>query len=835
MSDSKSSLRDQTRLPADELRWRCDSDCLDFETTDDLETPGELVAQQTAREALEFGILSRARGQNVYVRGARGTGRRTMVLRLLHELRSEVADKVELRDHCYVHNFRQGDRPRLITVPAGKGQEFRRRMKEVARFIEEDLVKLLDADSLVAERRAIEADYQAQIREITEPLEKELEGHGMKLVQIQQGPAMGTAIVPVVDGKPMPPPELEQAVAAGEAPQELLDQYKALLPSYQQRVQDVSIRVMALQQELGDQIRKQVSDTARALVSEQVARLRADFRQEAMSTFLDEVVDDVVENRLRPPLSGQTFDPERRYGVNVIHEAPLDLEPPVIEETAPTISNLLGTVELGWNSEGPAPPDYMDVRAGALLRADGGFLVLDLYDLLSEPASWRSLMRTLRSRKLEIVPPEMAWFRTRGLLSPDPIAVDVRVILIGDARLYYLLDSGDPDFVELFKVLADFDHELPREKSGMRNYASVIAQIAEKEGLLPFSRDAVAALAEHGARIASRADKLTARFGRLGDIAREASFVAERAGAALVADGHVTEAVRRTKKRASLPKTKFQELIESGVIRIETSGEEVGQVNGLAVIGAGPITYGFPARITATIGVGRSGLIDIEATANLSGSIHTKGFQILNGLLRYLLKAEHPLAFSASLAFEQSYGGIDGDSASGAETCCLLSALTGVPLSQSLAMTGAIDQFGHIQAIGGVNEKIEGFYDTCASCARFGLTGEQGVVIPRSNAGDLMLREDVVEACRAGNFHVFAVDTIQQALEIFTGMPAGEWDEETQSYSEGSLLSLAVEKARSYWTLASRSPATGGKKAPTDGEENGVADPPAPPPGIPEG
>ena len=794
-----SDVEKKTRLPTEALRWSCDEVCFPFETTKEVEAIEHVVAQASAREALEFGILTRARGQNVYVRGARGTGRRTMVRRLLSDLRHEVADDVTLYDHCYVHNFHRPDRPRLLRLQPGQGRELRRRMREFARFVKEDLVKLLDTEPLLAERRAIEMRMKEGIRQLTEPLEQELEEQGLRLVQME-GPVPRSLILPVVDGEPVPPPVLEQAIKKGEAPADALERYKELAPKFQHRVEDVGAKVMQIQHEGMEAIRKQIQATARDLLSENLARIRADYRTDAVAKFLDECTEDVIEERLNP--AGPLPDPAERYGVNVVNEAPLDFEPPIVEEATPSLTNLLGTVELGWTKDGPAPPDYNGVRSGALLRADGGFLVLDIYDLLSEPGSWRALMRILRSGLLEIVPPEMAWFRSGGLVNPEPIPVEVRVILIGDPNTYYMLDRADPDFGELFKVLADFDHEIPRDEDGVRNYSEVIAHIVRSERLVTFHRSAVRTLAEHGARIVARRDKLTARFGRLGDLAREASFLAKREGADLVVEQHVREAVRRTKQRANLPSRKFQELIGNGVIRIETSGEVVGQVNGLAVMSSGPVTYGFPARITATIGVGQAGLIDIESSAQLSGAIHTKGFHILNGLLRHLLRAEHPLAFSASLAFEQSYGGIDGDSASGAETCCLLSALTGVPLRQSLAMTGAIDQHGHIQAIGGVNEKIEGFFDTCSVA---GITGDQGVIIPSSNAGDLMLRPDVVEACDQGRFHIYAVETIHQALELFTGMPAGELSADGEGeYPAGTLLQLAVERADQFWRRATR-------------------------------
>lgn len=408
-------------------------------------------------------------------------------------------------------------------------------------------------------------------------------------------------------------------------------------------------------------------------------------------------------------------------------------------------------------------------------------------------------MRTLRTGRLEIVPPELGWMRQQVVIQPEPIEIDVRVILIGDVQTYYILDRTDSDFQEHFKVLADFDNELDRSDDSVQKYASVVANIARQENLPALDKSAVAVLVEHGARIASRANQLTARFGRIADLIREAAFLAEQS---IVTADHVRQAIQRTKERASLPSRKFQHMIASNTILVQTQGLVVGQVNGLAVMHSGPLTYGFPARITATIGPGRAGLINIEGRAQMSGAIHTKGFHIIGGLLRHLLRSQHPLAFSASIAFEQSYGGIDGDSASGAEVVCLISALTGVPINQGMSMTGAIDQHGHVEAIGGVNEKIEGFFDTCV---HFGLTGDQGVVIPESNQGDLMLRPDIVKAIRDGQFHIFAVTTIYEAIELMTGMPAGR--PEGTMYEEGTVLQLAVQKAQEYWEKTLASPA----------------------------
>ena len=407
-------------------------------------------------------------------------------------------------------------------------------------------------------------------------------------------------------------------------------------------------------------------------------------------------------------------------------------------------------------------------------------------------------MRTLRTGRLEITPQDFLAGGCGPSLKPEPIKVNVKVVLLGDEETYYSLDGLDPDFPHLFKVLADFDSTIPRDNSAIAKYGGVIARIVKETGHPHFERTAVAALVEHGARIAGRQDRLTTRFGRLVDIAHEAAFVAKTRKRQKVDGDDVRSAIRRTKERAGLPSKRFQDMLADGTIRVTTTGSVIGQVNGLAVSQLGPLTFGFPTRITATIGVGSAGVINIEREADLSGSIHTKGFHILRGLLRHLLRTGHPLAFDASIAFEQSYGGIDGDSASTAEICCLLSALTDIPIRQDLAITGAIDQFGNILAIGAANEKIEGFFDTCK---RIGLTGSQGVIIPKSSAPDLMLRDDVVEACKSGRFRVYTVDCIHEALELLTGVVAGERDDQG-SLPDDTLLGLAVIRAFEYWVKA---------------------------------
>lgn len=777
----------KSKVSPTELRWTCDLDSLPFETTDEIDPAHGIVGQPTAHEALKFGIQCLAPGQNVFVRGARGTGRVTMVRMLLDELQPSCKCK---RDFCYVHNFTRQDHPRLITLPAGSGVQFRRQMLRVAEFIEEGLTKSLDSEPHVSNRQAIQERLQQQIGETTGPLEKDIEANGMALVNVQQGPASQTLILPVVEGEPTPVEQLKLLVSQGKAPAEQLTAYQQALPGYQKQLQETGRAVNKLIRAAQEEMRGFNEKIARQLLDDTISPVAEMFDGDDVRTFLDEVVNDVIENYLQESEGSPDF--KVRYGVNVVITHDETDRRPVVEENAPSIMNLLGTVEPEIGPGGMALSDYRGIRAGALLQADSGYLILEINELISEPGAWRALIRTLRTGRLEIVPPEVGWMRQTIVTLPEPIDINVRVILIGDASTYYQLDSVDPDFRELFKVLADFDSELPRDSGSLTQYASVVAGLSKSESLPPFHRSAVAALAEHGARIVARQNRLSARFGRIADIAREAAFLA---GEETVTNDHVYDAIRRTKARASMPSTKFFEMVRNRTIMVETKGNVAGQINGLAVMRSGPLTYGFPARITASIGPGSAGLINVEGRAQMSGSIHTKGFQILGGLLRYLLQTEHPMAFSASIAFEQSYGGIDGDSASGAEIICMLSALTEIPIKQSMAITGAIDQHGHLEAIGGVNEKIEGFFDVCDY---FGLTGDQGVVIPKSNAGDLMLRADIVKASKEGNFHVYAVDNIYDAMELMTGVKAGRIGDDGQ-YPEGTLLAIAREKVETYW------------------------------------
>jgi len=784
-------------LPADCLRWRCNPDTLAFDSTAEIEPMTGVVGQENAVEALLFGLETNAPGQNVFVRGLSGTGRLTLLRRMLQDIQPSCP---LTQDRCYVHNFTQPDQPRLVTLPPGKGPVFRRHIDKLSEFIRNHLVAALSSEAIKARRKALEQSAAKELEQHVKPFEQALKEAGLALVSFQAGPGVQTAIFPVVDGKPVPPEEFEQLRTQGKVTEEQAAALAESAGNFDKQLSEINEKAAGVRRTHEEALRELMEKSARWILSDIVRDIEEEFPEPGVRTYLNELVDDLIEHRLGNDDENDDFT--RLYRVNVVLEHKGDQICPIIAESTPSMRNLLGTIDYEFDPGQEVRVSHMGIRAGSLLRADGGYLILEARDVLSEPGAWKILVRTLRTGQLEIIPPESASSRPGPSLKPEPIAVNTKVVLLGDAKTYYLLDMHDPDFSQQFKVLADFETVIPRDDEGVNRYASVLARIAREEQISPFDRTAVAALAEQGARIAARKGKLTTRFGRLADIAREAAFIAGKAGRQRVTGDDVVEAVRRGKRRADLPSRRFRELLANGTIQVETKGSVVGQINGLAVLQAGPLMYGFPARITATIGPGTAGVINIEREAALSGAIHTKGFYILGGLLRYLLRTDHPLAFDASVAFEQSYGGIDGDSASGAEICCLLSALTDIPLRQDIAMTGAIDQVGHILAIGAVNEKIEGFFDACRD---LGMKGSQGVIIPRSNAGDLMLREDVFAACRAGRFCIFAVETVREALEIFTGMEAGRRGRDGR-YPAGTILGIAVERARDYWRMASQVP-----------------------------
>lgn len=769
------------RVTDEQLYWSVDRTDLPFKTTKDIKPTMQIFGHETAKDALVFAIECHSPGLNAYVRGLSGSGRKTLIKKVFDEIKPKARKQ---RDYCYVHNFKHPNAPRLLVLEAGYGQLLKQMLSSFADFVANDLPKTFTSEEIREQRKAAEHKVNQAVDKLYQPFEKKLEKKGFALANIKNASQMQMVILPVYDGQPIPPDTFNELLEKGEIAQEVLDKVREQMPALQEELQLIAQRSAALVKESMETVSEINKTFVRDKLSYHLKAITKRFNHAGLADYLTELVDDFIDNQFYQ--QAEHFDPNLLYGVNIINERFENDQAPVVFEQSPTLGHLLGVVE----SQGKLLP-YQSISAGSLVRADGGFLVVEVDETLSQSGAWATIMRTLRSGKLAFAFEDKPDGRP-ALIKPDALPLDIKVILVGSHQRFYELNAYDAGFADQFKVLVDLETDLLRNSESYLQYAQVIRKVIDTENLLHFEQSGVAQLIEHGARLAGGKNKLSARFGRVMDTAREASYLAKKAGTSTVDSAFIIQAIRAQKHRSLAPANRFYELLDSGTIIIDTQGERVGQINGLAVTQAGRVAYGFPARITATVSPGQAGLINIEGQADLSGQIHTKGFQILGGVLRHLLKPEHPLSFSASLAFEQSYGGIDGDSASGAEACCLLSAITGAAIKQNLAMTGAIDQFGQIQAIGGVNEKIEGFFDAC----RFQqLTGDQGVIIPQANVADLMLRDDVVRACREGQFHVYAVTHVLDALAILTETASCKSALlDCQPYPEASLLSIAVTR-----------------------------------------
>jgi len=775
------------RLSDDRLYWQVDANDLNFKTTKDVKHDDRVFGQQVAKDALSFAIECHSSGFNAYVRGLSGSGRKTLVRNVFKDLKPTIRQK---RDYCYVHNFTHPNKPRLIVLPGGFGKLFKQMMASFADYISNDLPEKLNSEKIRLERKQVEEKTNKAVETIYRPLEKKLAELGLGLVNIKEENQTRMVIAPVYDNRVLSQAELEQLIQQGQFDKDKLAAYQRLLPELQSELLSIAAKANAVIEASFADIQAIDNEFARKQLHSHLNVISKKFANAELDIYLAEIIDHFIKNIFHH--AQQPIDAINLYGVNILNEPFRSDEAPIVFEASPTLMNFIGTVE----TEGRQLP-YASISAGTLIAADGGFLVIPVDEALRASGAWLTLMRTLRSGQLSFSFEDKPDGRP-VIVQPDPIPLDIKVILVGSHQRYHELKAYDIDFDDQFKILVDLNTELDRKIESYQQYAQIIRKIIDKNALLHFDQQAVARLIEYGARISGGKDKISARFGLVMDVAREASYLAKKASKERVGKSDITAALKSSHERNLAPARCFYEMLETGTIIIETSGHCIGQINGLAVAHTANLAYGFPARITATIAPGQAGLINIEGKADLSGQIHTKGFHILGGVLSHLLKPEHPLSFCAAIAFEQSYGGIDGDSASGAETCCLLSALAGVPIYQGLAMTGAIDQFGHIQAIGGVNEKIEGFFD---SCQFNGLTGEQGVIMPVANVSDLMLREDIVDACKSHQFHIYAVDHVLDALAILTGTESNRKAFNNHSaYLKTSIMGKARKNAKRLFT-----------------------------------
>jgi len=793
-------MKDACRVPPEELTWHCDPAQFEFETTAELKCLEGTIGQDRAVTAIEFGLSFKDDNFNIFVLGDPGTGRSSTIRKLV---RGRAADEPVPSDWCYVLSFADASRPRALQLPAGRGRELQKKVEQLVARLAEEIPKVFESKEYEEQKGRITGEYQEKHRQLFQRLEQHANSEGFLL----QRSVSGLVLVPTQNGEPLSQQEFE-ALAAEE--RKALDQKGEAL---QERLNEVLRKVRDGEKEMREAIAAMEKKVMLFAIGHLFDELEEDFS--GFAPVLDHFAackKDLVEriDEFRPSqgpqisipgLAGGTQEPSfERYLVNLfIDNSELD-GAPVIYEANPTYFNLFGRIEHTIQM-GNATTNFTMIKPGALHRAIGGYLILDCREVLLNPFSYEALKRSIRNHEIKIE--DMAeQFRLLATVSlkPEPIPLDCKIILIGTPLLYYLLYQYDQDFRKYFKVKADFDRMMKNTWENVQQYARFIASKCEEEGILPFDRGGVARVVEYSARLIEDKGKLSSRFLDIADLLREAAFYARRKDLDRVGAEHVDLAVEARIYRSNKAEERIRELLEDGTLLVDTDGAVVGQVNGLSVYLLGDYSFGKPSRVTVRTYLGKGGVVNVEREAKLSGPIHDKGVLILTGFLGDRFAQDKPLALAASICFEQSYGGIDGDSASSAELYALLSSLSGVPLRQGIAVTGSVNQRGQVQPIGGVNEKIEGFF---ALCKVRGLTGEQGVVIPIQNVRNLLLKEEVREAVAAGRFHLWAVGTVDEGIEILTGMPAGQrqddgaWPEGTISARvDGRLRQLADAVAR---------------------------------------
>jgi len=775
-------------LPPEKLRWHCDASRIPFETTAQAEPIEGVIGQDRAIRALKMGVELAAPGYNVFVCGLAGTSRGGMIVRMIEEMQPSVK---LAPDRCYVNNFKNPDRPRLLTLPRGQANSFKKDVQSGIEFLRRRIPQVFEGEPFQRQKGRIVDRFTAREKELMDDFTRRIAREQFALGHMQVGAVALPEIFPVLEGQMVPIEDIPKMVHEGKLETASAEELERKYEQFRQEFTVVYRKTLTLSRELASELSYLEQEAASVLVDGFIEELKEKYPSPQASEYLEEVRHHILDN-LEPfkeregeeePSAGGPSpdgaarapslerDPFRVYGVNVLLAHSEQEASPVIFETTPTYANLFGTIQRSYDARGSWSSDFMDLRAGSVLRADGGFLIMYALDALTEHGVWRTLKRTLNHGKLEIQPLDFFFPFGTSALKPEPIEINLKIILIGDREMYELLYEYEEDFRKIFKVRVEFDEEMKMNDEVILQYGGRLRKLCQDEGLCPFDRSAVAAMIEFGVRKAGRRSKVTARFTDLADLAREACYIARENGETPVSGAHVRRAIEAKVERHNLIETKIREMIEEGTLLIDTAGSRVGQVNGLSILEIGGYSFGKPVRITASAALGKTGLINIEREARLSGRFHDKGMQIIAGYLRAKFAQDKPLSLAASICFEQSYSGIDGDSASSTEVHALLSALSGLPIRQDIAVTGSVNQQGDIQPIGGVNQKIEGFYDVCRVKS---LTGRQGVMIPVENVEDLMLRDDVVEAVAAGKFHVLPVATVEQGIEILTGVKAGQ-------------------------------------------------------------
>ncbi|MGD2248713.1 MAG: AAA family ATPase [Candidatus Methanofastidiosia archaeon] len=790
-------------LPVEKYRNDIDPEIIKCETTKELSVLEGIIGQKRAVKALQFGLEIKKHGFNIYVAGPPGTGKETAVKGFLEELAK--TQKVP-SDWCYVNNFKDSYTPIAVKLPPGKGKEFKDNITELIEQVKTILPETFQSEDYSTKREEIIQKYEEKRQKLLSALRQKVQDEGFVL----QSSPMGLLTIPVVDGKPIQD-EDEFRKLSNEKKQEIQEKQQKV----QEEVRSIMRQVQALQKQMNKEVEELNHDVALYAIGHLIDDLKEEYKDnEKVLTYLEDLKQDIVDNvgifigsekQKKPsvpfPMPWLEELPFRKYKVNLLVDNSELSGSPVVIEHNPVYNNLFGRVDKEAQL-GALTTDFTLIRSGSLHKANGGYIVLPVEDLLRNILSWQALKRDLTNEEviIEEAAERMGFIATKGV-RPEPIPLDVKVVLLGNPVYYHLLYNADPDFRELFKVKADFDVVMDRTSENIRNYASFICTLCQKEGLKHLKGSAVAKVVEYASRLVEDQQKLATKFAEVSDIIREADFYAVQNGSEYVTEAHVIKAIEEKVYRSNMIQKKIEEMIERGFILIDTEGNKVGQVNGLSVISMGDFSFGRPSRLTASIGLGREGVIDIEREAKLGGRIHTKGVMILTGYLTQKYAQDKPLSLNARLVFEQSYEGVEGDSASSTEVYAILSRLSELPINQNIAVTGSVNQNGEVQAIGGVNEKIEGFFEVCKLT---GLHGDQGVIIPESNVQNLMLKEEIVKAAEEGKFHIYPVKTIDEGIETLTGVPAGKrkedgtFEEGTVNYKVNQRLQEMAKELREF-------------------------------------
>ena len=794
-----------TKLTSEQLYRRCDPAKFKFKTTADLEERLSALGQDRAISAVELGINIKSRGYNLFCLGPEGTGKTSLVKRILEK---EGKKRPTPDDWVYVYNFDEPHKPIAINFAAGEAAGFTKLMDDFSDFLEKELSEIVKSEMYEEQLKSIREKYQEKRNDYIKVLQKKAKGKKVSLLHMP----MGVVVAPMKNGEIISPDvfdtlseeEKNEIMADLNAMQEEIAMHQDSAPQWEEKQSE---EIKKLQEKLVKDAVKKPLDAIRQKykgnkkVADYLKTVR-DYILENMSTYVPEYDQDSKQQNEDDPMSGllsqlkgqQDEDKYGKFKVNVVVKNVPDSGAPIVLLDHPTQGNLVGKVER-IQQFGALITDFSLIKGGALHKANGGFLLIDARKLLIQPYSWDSLKRALASKEIKIeAPSEDTSFATISL-DPQPIPLDVKVVMTGDAELYELLTERDPDFSDYFKVEADFGGLIDRTDENEVEYAKLIGSLSKKKNLRSLNKQAVARVIEYSSRLADDTEKLTAHVASIGDLLKEADYWARKSKASQIGKNHIEQAIQSQIYRADRINQAMLEQIDKGTILMDVKGERVGQINGLVVYNFTRNSFGKPARITTQVRLGRGEFINIEREVAMSGPIHSKGVLILQALLSNRFAKRTPLSLSASIVFEQSYGGVDGDSASSTEYYCMLSAIANLPIKQSLAVTGSINQFGEIQPIGGVNEKIEGFFEVCKYN---GLTGSQGVIIPRTNVVNLMLREDVVQAVEEGKFSIYAIDTVDDGIELLTGIPAGKMNKKGQ-FPKGSVNYQVQQSLAEYY------------------------------------